>query len=149
MTFFPTIWSNVMYLNIIFRNIWKNPPAKPNAAYVPTTLEHLANILTHGVCKLNFTTLFAVIVLLYLCDCLYETVFHDDRCVCCLRFTPCGLYWRGLRILPNFGQHSSMELHWSCSSLFQLFFTHAVSVARAGILVDFWLLTSRVIEDSL
>nr|CAG4645190.1 EOG090X0FVK [Leptodora kindtii] len=43
-----TSWSN----DVLKGNIWKNPPAKPNAAYVPTTLEHLANILTHGVCVL-------------------------------------------------------------------------------------------------
>ncbi|XP_071504870.1 monocyte to macrophage differentiation factor-like [Diadema antillarum] len=29
---------------------WKNNPAKPNEAYVPTNIEHMANCLTHGIC---------------------------------------------------------------------------------------------------
>ena len=28
---------------------WKNPRAKPNEMYRPTTVEHVANIATHGV----------------------------------------------------------------------------------------------------
>uniref|UniRef100_A0A1B6LPD0 Monocyte to macrophage differentiation protein n=1 Tax=Graphocephala atropunctata TaxID=36148 RepID=A0A1B6LPD0_9HEMI len=28
---------------------WKNERASPNRAYVPTTLEHIANIITHGI----------------------------------------------------------------------------------------------------
>lgn len=28
---------------------WKNERAKPDQAYVPTTIEHIANVLTHGV----------------------------------------------------------------------------------------------------
>lgn len=31
---------------------WKNPPAKPNEAYQPTTVEQIANIVTHGSCIL-------------------------------------------------------------------------------------------------
>ncbi|XP_075230895.1 monocyte to macrophage differentiation factor [Lycorma delicatula] len=32
------------------RNIqWKNERAKPDQAYVPTTVEHLANVVTHGI----------------------------------------------------------------------------------------------------
>ncbi|XP_041473310.1 monocyte to macrophage differentiation factor 2-like isoform X2 [Lytechinus variegatus] len=29
---------------------WKNNPAKPHEAYVPTNIEHIANIITHGLC---------------------------------------------------------------------------------------------------
>lgn len=32
--------------------LWKNPPAKSNASYQPTTTEHLFNIFTHGACVL-------------------------------------------------------------------------------------------------
>ena len=28
---------------------WKNKPAAPNTAYEPTLIEHVANIVTHGV----------------------------------------------------------------------------------------------------
>ena len=28
---------------------WKNKPAAPNTAYQPTLVEHVANIITHGV----------------------------------------------------------------------------------------------------
>lgn len=34
---------------------WKNCVAEKNEAYKPTYIEHVANIITHGVCvKLNF-----------------------------------------------------------------------------------------------
>ena len=33
----------------IFSIRWKNKPAAPNTAYEPTFIEHVANIITHGV----------------------------------------------------------------------------------------------------
>ena len=42
---------------------WKNPRAKPNEMYRPTTVEHVANIATHGVrdklCLSNFSECFS------------------------------------------------------------------------------------------
>ena len=34
---------------ISFSIRWKNKPAAPNTAYEPTLIEHVANIITHGV----------------------------------------------------------------------------------------------------
>ena len=34
---------------ISFSIRWKNKPAAPNTAYEPTLIEHVANIVTHGV----------------------------------------------------------------------------------------------------
>nr|CAG4644384.1 EOG090X0FVK [Lepidurus arcticus] len=40
-------WKNVQ---------WKNPPAKPNQMYQPTTIEQIANTITHGMCILPSIT---------------------------------------------------------------------------------------------
>nr|CAG4641282.1 EOG090X0FVK [Eulimnadia texana] len=47
-----TVYSRYCHTLISKGVQWKNPPAKPNEAYVPTTIEQFANILTHGLCVL-------------------------------------------------------------------------------------------------
>ena len=41
-----TIFKNQYFFSSIR---WKNDPALPNTAYEPTKIEHVANIITHGV----------------------------------------------------------------------------------------------------
>lgn len=43
-----------------------NPPAKHNEAYQPTTIEHIANIITHGVDFYYDKSLITVLLIIFL-----------------------------------------------------------------------------------
>lgn len=75
---------------------WKNRRAKPHEAYVPTDIEHIANILTHGVSKAEKNDPFFKLLSIH-----FTPALHYPRLSTLLRPGPREQDGPALLVLPN------------------------------------------------
>ena len=80
---------------IVFRIKWKNNPPPKNEAYRPTSIEHSANILSHGVCVL-FMTLLNSMMFTYLISKIFILALGSSNYMVLLLFDFVSIYTKAI-----------------------------------------------------
>ena len=90
---------NICYLSH-FRIKWKNDPSDGSSAYKPTNVEHLANIMTHGVSQ-------------------FQPSYINQKCTICGKITLWGVIMCNAKLKMHFlsFQINILPVIWHCHDL--------------------------------